>query len=344
MGFNKKIGIGALDILVSFYKDFEDFNEELEKLSEKHSDKVVSKLLDAVALEKTSSGKKKFIVPDDIKEFYEKYQGIFQAIIEKRQASPNYRNGDSLIYPFLYSWYSYKGVMKKHSSFAHFYRYLQEHEDDIPKILPVVDKLKKLGIFSVSLDKDADFTREVYDAFPPYDIALLDNMETLPTYREAVAYYHSLDSKYKITRPRDENCYHDDREIILTSLVIDPETLPDSLEDDAIRKIFVDMIIESREMNQAVAQSVKLYSLEEDYKEAVSRFALGLVQFKSTDMYPSFLGALIYGQQALTALQKQREEVDRNVVETYPDVSKEGLKTLQKDFRDSILDSRTNCY
>ena len=342
MGFNKKIGISALDILVSFYKDFEGFNEELEKLSEKHYDKIVSKFLDAVALEKTSSGKKKFIVPDDIREFYEKYQGIFQAIIEKRQASPDYRNGDSLIYPFLYSWYSYKGVMKKHSSFAHFYRYLQEHEGDIPKILPVVDKLKKLGIFSVTLDEDADFTREVYDTFPSADITLLDNMKTLPTYREDVAFYRSLDSKYKITRPREEiNCRYD-RKIILTSLVINPETLPDSLEDDAISELFSGMINETFEMSQVVDQSVKLYSLGEDYKEAVSHLELGLVQFNSIDMYPGFLEALIYGQQAWTSLQRQREELDRMVIKTYPTVSKDDLKIIQKKYRDSILDSRTN--
>ena len=336
MDLNKKIGIDDLDILVSFYKDFEGFNEDFEKLSEKHSDKIVGKFLDAVALEKTSSRKKNIIVPDDIKMFYEKYQDLFQAIIEKRQASPDYTKGDSLVYYFLYNWYTYNGRMKERSSFAHFYRYLQEHEDDIPKILPVVDKLKKLGVSRVSLDEDADFTSEVYDTFPPYDITLLDNMETLPTYREAVAYYHSLDSKYKITRPRDENRYHDDREITLTSLAIDPETLPDSLEDDAIYELFSGMINETSEMNQAISRSVKLYSMIIDYGEAVRSLSGGLEDFKSMDISPAMQEALSFGQQALTSLQKQSEKLDKWIIKTYPTVSEDELGDLQKTYRREV--------
>lgn len=292
MDLDKEISIDNLDLLVSFYDDLDEFNDDLERLLKKHRNKDVGKLIDAIAM-----GKKVFMMPNDVKEFYEKYQDFFQAIIEKRQDSPSYVKNAPLIYPFMFSWYNVP--------IAHFYHYLKEHEDDIPKMLPVVDKLKKLGISEVTLDEDADFTSDVYYTSSTFDITLLDNMETLPTYKKDVACYRSLDSKYKITRPRTEDkwYYHDSRKITLTSLAIDPETLPDSLEDAAIDELFSGMINETSEMNQAISRSVELYSMIIDCGGVLGSLSVGLEDFKSMDISPALQEALSFGQQAYTSLQ-----------------------------------------
>lgn len=331
MDFNKRISIADLDILVSFYKDFEGFNEDFEKLSKKYRDKDVGKYLDAIAL-----GKKAFMVPKDIKEFYDNYQDLFQVIIKQAQDSDYYLIVATPISSFFFTWYR-KGVMKKDSSIAFFYNYLQEHEDDIPKILPVVDKIKKLRISEVSLDKDADFTSDVYDTLYNFvEITLLDNMITLPAYRKNTARYHSLDSKYKITRRRDESSFIRCREITLTSLAIDPETLPDSLEDAAIDELFSGMINETSEMNQAISRSVELYSMIIDYDGALRSLSGGLKNFESMDISPAMQEALSFGQQALTSLQKQSEKLDKWIIKTYPAVSEGELGDLQKTYRREV--------
>ena len=329
MDFNKIISIDSLDLLVSFYDDLDEFNDGLERLLKKHRNGDVGKLLDAIAM-----GKKVFMMPNDVKEFYEKHQDFFQAIIEKRQASRYYVKGAPLIYPFLFSW--------DNVPIANFYHYLKEHEDDVPKMLPVVDKLKKLGISEVTLDEDADFTSDVYYTSSIFDIILLDNMETLPTYKKGVACYHSLDSKYKITRPRTEDkwYYNDSRKITLTSLAIDPETLPDSLEDAAIDELFSGMINETSEMNQAISKSVKLYSMIIDYDGAVRSLGWRLEDFKSMDISPALQEALSFGQQAYTSLQQQSKKLDKWVIKTYPAVSEDELGDFQKIYRRRVLDSR----
>ena len=326
MYFDKKIiSIDSLDLLVSFYDDLDEFNDGLERLLKKNRNRDVGKLLDAIAM-----GKKVFMMPKDVKEFYEKHQDFFQAIIEKRQASRYYVKGDPLIYPFLFSW--------DNVPIANFYHYLKEHEDDVPKMLPVVDKLKKLGISEVTLDEDADFTSDVYYTSSTFDITLLDNMETLPTYKKDVACYRSLDSKYKITRPRTEDkwYYHDSRKITLTSLAIDPETLPDSLEDDAIDELFSGMINETSEMNQAISRSVELYSMIIDCGGVLGSLSVGLEDFKSMDISPALQEALSFGQQAYTSLQQQSKKLDKSVIETYPAVSEDKLGDLQKKYRREV--------
>ena len=328
MDFDKKISIDSLDLLVSFYDDLDVFNDGLERLLKKHRNKDVIKLLDAIAM-----GEKAFMMPNDVKKFYEKHHEFFQAIIDKRQASQPYRTVSSFISSFFFSWYDIP--------VTNFYHYLKEHEDDIPKMLSVVDKLKKLGISEVTLDEDADFTSDVYYTSSG-GVVLLDNMETLPAYKKDVACYHSLDSKYKITRPRDEGHWFFSRcrGITLTSLAIDPETLPDSLEDAAIDELFSGMINETSEMNQAISKSVKLYSMIIDYDGAVRSLGWRLEDFKSMDISPALQEALSFGQQALISLQQQSEKLDKWVIETYPAVSEDELGDLQKKYRREVENRR----
>ena len=329
MDFDKKIiSIDSLDLLVSFYDDLDEFNDGLERLLEKHRNKDVIKLLDAIAM-----GEKDFMMPNDVKKFYEKHHEFFQAIIDKRQASQPYRTVSSFISSFFFSWYDIP--------VTNFYHYLKEHEDDIPKMLSVVDKLKKLGILMVTLDEDADFTSDVYYTSSG-GVVLLDNMETLPAYKKDVACYHSLDSKYKITRPRDEGHWFFSRYrgITLTSLAIDPETLPDSLEDAAIDELFSGMINETSEMNQAISKSVKLYSMIIDYDGAVRSLGWRLEDFKSMDISPALQEALSFGQQTLISLQQQSKKLDKWVIETYPAVSEDELGDLQKKYRREVENRR----
>lgn len=325
MDFDKKISIDSLDLLVSFYDDLDVFNDGLERLLKKHRNKDVIKLLDAIAM-----GKKVFMMPNDVKKFYEKHHEFFQAIIDKIQASQHYRTVSSFISSFFFSWYDIP--------VTNFYHYLKEHEDDIPKMLSVVDKLKKLGISEVTLDEDADFTSDVYYTSSIFDFRLLDNMETLPTYKKGAACYRSLDSKYKITRPRteDKGYYNDSRKITLTSLAIDPETLPDSLEDAAIDELFSGMINETSEMNQAISRSVELYSMIIDYDGALRSLSGGLKNFESMDISPAMQEALSFGQQALTSLQKQSKKLDKWIIKTYPAVSEGELGDLQKTYRREV--------
>ena len=203
MDYKHIIDVDILGLLLSFYDDLEGFNQGLERICQKHRNIDVGKLLEAIVSEK-----KVFMMPRDVKEFYEEYQDFFQAVKDIRQASPDYFGRGNLVYPFLFTNYNIPGDghLKTYHSFATFYQYLQDHEEEIPKMPLLVDKLKSLHIFDVILDEDADFTKGVYDtsSWGNKDIVLLDNMETLPTYQKGIAQYHSTYSRYKTTRPYDE--------------------------------------------------------------------------------------------------------------------------------------------
>ena len=286
------------------------------------------------------------MMPRDVKGFYEEYQDFFQAVKDIRQRSPYYLEGDSLIYPFLITYYDITGDghLKTHYSFGTFYQYLQDHEEEIPKMLLLVDKLKSLHIFDVVLDEDADFTEEVYDTsfWGSKDIVLLDNMETLPTYQKGSARYHSTYSRYKITRPYDESrwYYKNERKITLTSLTIDPDTLPDSLEDDDLKELFSNMKEESMAMNQAVRQSAILYSATEDYGREVGYLGGRLQSLSSLDIAPELQEALSYGERTLNILREQQQVLDQQLLDTYPDLSGEQLEEQQLTYRRRVLDSR----
>ena len=361
----KSISIDDLDILVSFYDDFEGFNEGLASLSQKYGNDDVRKQLEMLAyfgqsdipipvtkvtnkngselVDAVIMGKKVFVMPDDIKEFYKNYHGLFQAIIEKTKSSDYYVEGQPLVSNFLFTKYDEEnGLMISPSSFAFFYHYLQEHEEEIPRIFLVVDKLKKLGISEVTLDESADFTDEVYSTFDSSDITLLDNMKILPTYHQGEACYHSLDSKYKITRPLDERNwpYNDSREITLTSLAIDSKTLPDSLEDDAIDKLFSGMRSESWDLNGEVFRSVELFSVVKDYQDAFSDLESDLEYFESCDFYPKVGKALSLGRQTLSTLKAVRRSFDKNLVASSSDLSKKKLRALQKEYRGEVESRR----
>ena len=359
----KSISIDDLDILVSFYDDFEGFNEGLASLSQKYGNDDVRKKLEMLAAFEQSNipvtkvtnrngselvdavimGKKVFVMPDDIKEFYKNYYGLFQAIIEKTKSSDYYVKGQPLVSNFLFTKYDEEnGLMINPSSFAFFYHYLQEHEEEIPRIFLVVDKLKKLGISEVTLDESADFTDEVYSTFDASNITLLDNMKILPTYYQGEACYHSLDSKYKITRPLDEKNwpYNDSREITLTSLAIDSKTLPDSLEDAAINELFSGMRSESWDLNGEVFRSVELFSVVKDYQDAFSDLESDLEYFESCDFYPKVGKALSLGRQTLSTLKAVRRSFDKKLVASSPGLSKKKLRALQKEYRGEVKSRR----
>lgn len=341
MDYKHSIDVDNLDLLLSFYDDLEGFNQGLERICQKHRNKDVGKLLEAIVSEK-----KVFMMPRDVKEFYEEYQDFFQTVKDIRQASPYYLEGDPLIYPFLITYYDIPGDghLKTNYSFGTFYQYLQDHEGEIPKALLLVDKLKELHISDVILDEYADFTEKVYNTsfWGSDDIVLLDNMETLPNYNEGVASYHSTYSRYKITRPYDESrwYYKNKRKITLTSLTIDPDTLPDSLEDDDLKELFSNMEEGSMAMNQAVRQSAILYSATEDYGREFGYLVGRLQSLSSLDIAPELQEALSYGERALNILREQQQVLDQQLLDTYPDLSGEQLEEQQLTYRRRVLDSR----
>ena len=101
MDYKHIIDVDNLGLLLSFYDDLEGFNQGLERICQKHRNKDVGKLLEAIVSEK-----KVFMMPRDVKEFYEEYQDFFQAVKDIRQSSPYYFGRGDLVYPFLFTYYN----------------------------------------------------------------------------------------------------------------------------------------------------------------------------------------------------------------------------------------------
>ena len=75
MDYKHIIDVDNLGLLLSFYDDLEGFNQGLERICQKHRNKDVGKLLEAIVSEK-----KVFMIPRDVKEFYEEYQDFFRRL------------------------------------------------------------------------------------------------------------------------------------------------------------------------------------------------------------------------------------------------------------------------
>lgn len=139
----------------------------------------------------------------------------------------------------------------------HIYEYLKNHQVEIDKVIKLITKIKNLGFEYILFDEELDFTKDIYKMYTVFNdngpISYLENMEAIPNYQNNVVEYKTNDSNFRIDFLKFEYS-----EIILNSLLFDPNKLPEEINVD---NMFAEIIVlkEKQKKNSiAIRNSVDL--------------------------------------------------------------------------------------
>lgn len=228
--------------------DYESMTKTLDNLSElfKNIDKCYQSEFKHPNCNLSKHSKK-------IQEFYLKYIDVFD-IIE------NFTHGElnKFMSPILIS-FEYSKFLNlmgnnalsfernKIDTFIYFYKYIFSHQNNLDKILAVLNRIQQLGFDKLEF-KDIDFTKErtyVNSNFRALSsIVYLNNIVVLPT-NNSECIISTTDSNYKIEMPVliDKKEYNDAIvkkacKITVNSLVFDVNSLPQKItKEDTLDKI-----------------------------------------------------------------------------------------------------------
>ncbi len=141
----------------------------------------------------------------------------------------------------------------------YYYDYLNAHKKDLNTILTVINKIHELGIRTITLNPNKDFTKEIYKidncgyAYLNF-FAFVDNLKIIPAHQTQEIKYVTSNSPYKI----DINLLHECSEITLNTLIFNADTLPKELNyEETLNKINDLNALVTKENNQ-VTNSVNL--------------------------------------------------------------------------------------
>lgn len=231
--------ISHIIALCHIIDEFEDFEE---RLSPKYNQKFISQLWNI------SQGKNK-IGARKVKRFYNDNKEVIDTI-----------NKYSNILTFINFIYDFYGILNGDLKF--FYEYLLKNKEQKQQILAVLGKLKELGFNDFEFDENIDFTQKTYEVEPEFGrnfyIYYVANAQVIPNYKYYVS-YKTANSNYKMELSVDFGEFSDyGRDIVLNSLLFDPNTLPEKIDRENIFEPLVRAKNEQKEKCDIIRNSVDL--------------------------------------------------------------------------------------
>ena len=226
-----EIKTDMLMTLCRILDDFEDFRNDLRALVEKRDTNVISTII-TLARKELVIGKK------DVKNFYQKYKKVIDII----------NRGNYHITLFLSFVISHDRLY----NLDFFYNYLLEHNNELDKVVSLLEKIKSLGVEIVKFT-DETFTDKVWEIDDysnqyVYDFYYVENMVGIPSYIKNI--YKSMGSHY-LMKLYSTDGYITCREITVNSLTFDRNSLPINLSkentyDKIIEVINSDKVVQYR--------------------------------------------------------------------------------------------------
>lgn len=235
------------------------------------------------------------------------------------------------------------GEPDKNAGIHFFYDYILSHRDEIDKILAVLEKLKELGFEKFKFDESLDFSKEIYKVGPHFRgnfrIKYLDNIEVLPSYSNDVI-YRTSSSNYKMELgvSGDEISFSVN-EIILNSLLFDPERLPEKLD----RKNTYNIILEKRnlqkEARNIIRDSVNLSIGISDLEHELGSTYRVVNRLNNAESKEELIEVLTSIKEEVGKLKTLSEQFDSSILKNNSSITSEfleGQKTLYLDRREGI--------
>lgn len=254
-----------------------DSNDGYEMFDSKDDIRIVYKFHDLVneinrcyASDSNFSNFNLSIYPKQIQNFYLKYKDIFYTI-EK------FTNGNLIHFmaPILnqlyysnnagqFSYNIQESMRDRIECFNHAYNYILNNQENLDKMLAVLNRIQQLNFDMLEFNKDMDFTNEemyMYTNFKNADsISYLDNMIVLPTIYSNICRISTSGSNYmiKISNLNEKEDFS--TRIVVNSLIFDENRLPKKISKRNTFDKIINIYNEKKEDFIAINKLIELYT------------------------------------------------------------------------------------
>ncbi len=309
------IKVNHLVVLCEIKEDYQSFYEDLGNLVHSKNDKNLIEKLYRVMQGKASNNK--------YKPFLDKHKKTIDILKER-----------SYLSDFTLFCYTAKGKRIKGLSEDYFYEYLKNHPKDIDTIKKVASKVSDLGFDTIYYSEDIDFKNEEYqvDSFDN-EFIFLENMEVLPAYLEDPIRYKTTGSCYGLRIGTNgygtyKNINDTSRKIYLNTLVFDIDRLPDGITTDTTIGLIHHLATQKGAEYQAIKNSVNLAVASNDLAHSFEYFQKVTQKIEDVKSQQEIVEILNQMQGILSQLQTFNAAYENQVMQTYPNISKE---TMEKE-------------
>ena len=294
--------------------EFEEFEKRLiPMISPKYNRDFVFQLWD-ISKGKFKIGAKK------AKKFYSENKEIID-IINQHTNITRFINDN-------YGWYG-----KPNGDLQFFYQYISNHKEEMEQILAVLKKIKKLGFRDFDFNEELDFTKEIYDVYPSFnnnfDLTYVANPQVIPNYVSHIN-FKTTDSNYKMKIellgcPKKEisEC---GRDIILNSLLFDPNTLPEKIDEEHTHGELVRLKNEQEEKSSIIRSSVDLSISVFDLEQQFNYTSGTINKLNGVKNKEELIAVLTSMKENLEKLKTLSSEHDSSISQKEPSLTPEVLE------------------
>lgn len=315
-----KININDLIALCHVIDQFEEFNKNLTNLfnTTKYKMELIYKL-SKISKGKFSYNSKK------VKNFYKENKDVIDII-----------NKYTYIDSFISSYYTWtcdsKDVYLKNGEL---YQYILDNKDKLNKIIAVLEKLKNLKFYELNFSKDLKFSDEKYcmnkRINENINIVYLDNMESIPNYRNYIIDYKTNYSNYKIVIGTLIDKLSDyDKKIFLNDLTFDPDRLPKTLSKEDIIDTIIGLKKESECSN--VKNSIDLSIGIDDLTSMLNRFNETINKMDNISSKEELINLLSNIRQEIVSIQDISQKYNSEIIQKNESITEDLLDTEKKEY------------
>ena len=229
--------------------------------------------------------------------------------------------------------------LTEENSLDFFYKYIKKHQDNLERILSVLEKIEELGFDKLEFDEENDFTNTIYEIDTRSyinDISYLDNIEIVPNYENNIVEYKTTGSNYKIDVQLTFNTIEEYRKaIVVNSLLFDPKRLPEEITEETIYDKIVSLKKKEKKKCNNIRNSVDLsISIDDLYTqfENINKIIEQLNNEENKEQLPELRELLLEFKNNLNQLQKISSEYNERTIKENPNITEEMLKKEKKKY------------
>lgn len=310
------VEVNNLIAICHILNDYTKFTQNLKELIENNNSRNI-----AFILYKISKGEFVFSSRKE-KKFYKDNKSVIDTINK-------YSNIQNITINYL----------TEENSLDFFYKYIKKHQDNLERILSVLEKIEELGFDKLEFDEENDFTNTIYEIDTRSyinDISYLDNIEIVPNYENNIVEYKTTGSNYKIDVQLTFNTIEEYRKaIVVNSLLFDPKRLPEEINKETIYDKIVSLKKKEKKKCNNIRNSVDLsISIDDLYTqfENINKIIEQLNNEESKEQLPELRELLLEFKNNLNQLQKISSEYNERTIKENPNITEEMLKKEKKKY------------
>ena len=312
------VEVNNLIAICHILNDYTKFTQNLKELLKNNYSKNIDI---AINLYKISKGE--FVFNSrKVKKFYKDNKSVIDTINK-------YSNIQNITINYL----------TEENSLDFFYKYIKKHQDNLERILSVLEKIEELGFDKLEFDEENDFTNTIYEIDTRSyinDISYLDNIEIVPNYENNIVEYKTTGSNYKIDVQLTFNTIEEYRKaIVVNSLLFDPKRLPEEINKETIYDKIVSLKKKEKKKCNNIRNSVDLsISIDDLYTqfENINKIIEQLNNEENKEQLPELRELLLEFKNNLNQLQKISSEYNERTIKENPNITEEMLKKEKKKY------------